>query len=178
MAEIKSTLDLIMEKTKHLSMDKEEKKAYKQEESMQSVRLAAVRFLNEERNADFLAREISRLPDEQLETAQGVCLNLFLERLSPIEDESRILTGVAKLTDPLRLEKWQQTIVELKTSAIEALEKIKADALAGAQNVLAAEGLQGTAVEPNLDENSPFLKEEKEALTHSFQGSLKKALTS
>ena len=55
------------------------------------------------------------------------------------------------------------------------MENIKADALVRARNILAAEGLQGSAIEPNLNDDSPFIGEEKEAIVKSFQASLKEA---
>ncbi len=177
MSQIKSTLDIIMEKTKHLSLNSEEKKAYKQKELAQKVGAAAIRFFNKERNADFLARELSLLPKENQQEGKKICMNLFMERLSPFEDTDRILTGAATLLDGAGYEQWKEVVSELKALYISKAEKAKEKIANQARDTLASEGIHGSAVVPNLGEASPFWKGEKEKLAKAYQEAVKNALT-
>ncbi len=177
MGEIKSTLDLIMEKTKHLSLNNEEKEIYKQKELDQKVRAAAIRFFNKERNADFLIRELGLLPEKNRQEGKKICLDLFMERLSPFEDNERILTGAAKLLDKAEYEQWQEVVSDIKNLYISKAEQAKKEVENQARGILASAGIQGPAVVPNTGDDSPFWKEEKEKIVKAFQDSIKKALT-
>lgn len=175
MSEIKSTLDLIMEKTRHLSMNEEEKSSLKQKELSRKVRGMALTFLQGEKNVKVFVQEMNALPSEQQQEAHRLCLDCFLERLTPFGNNARILTGVENLLGRTEGERWEAVVREMKKNIQEKqtglLEKAEIEAL----QFLASRGLQGPALLPVIKE-SRFWKEEEEKLVEAFQKSVQREL--
>ena len=176
MAEIKSTLDLIMEKTKHLSLNEEEKQALEQQELNQRVQVPLLRYLKEERDADHLAHELDSLPPEKREEGRSLCLDLFVDSLSPFEDKTRILAGVERLLGKTGRERWEKIIAPLEREYQEEREKAQAEATSRLREDLATAGLRGSALVPCVDEQSALWREEKEKSTKAFRDRVKKGL--
>jgi len=176
MAEIKSTLDLIMERTKHLSLNEEEKQALEQQELNQLVMVPLLRYLKEERDADYLAHELDSLPLEKREEGRRLCLELFIDSLSPFEDNKRMLAGVERLLGKTGRERWEKIVVPLEKEYQEQREAAQAEAARRLRETLAAEGLSGSALLPYVDGESPHSREEKERSTQAFRARVKKDL--
>jgi hypothetical protein len=176
MAKIKSTVDLIMEKTKHLSLNDEEKEALEQQQLFQRVQAPLLRYLQEERDANSLARELDNLPPEKRGEAKRICLELLLDRLSPFADNTRILSGVEALRGQTERERWEKTLAPLAEQHQEDLNKARAEAVARSQEALAAAGLKGSAILPKLDDQAPSWKKEREERIKAFRQRVKTAL--
>ena len=176
MAQIKSTLDLIMERTKHLSLNEEEKQALEQQELNQLVMVPLLRYLKEERDADYLAHELDSLPLEKREEGRRLCLELFIDSLSPFEDNKRMLAGVERLLGKTGRERWEKIVVPLEKEYQEQREAAQAEAARRLRETLAAEGLSGSALLPYVDGESPHSREEKERSTQAFRARVKKDL--
>jgi hypothetical protein len=176
-AEIKSTLDLIMEKTKHLSLNDEEKHALEQQQLNQRVQVPLLRYLKEERDADYLAQELDSLPLEKREEGRRLCLELFVDSLSPFEDNTRMLAGVERLLGKTGRERWEKIVVPLEEEYREEREKAQAEAASSLRETLAAEGLKGSALLPYVDGESPHSREEKERSAQAFRARVKKGLS-
>jgi len=175
MGEIKSTLDLIMEKTRHLSLKEEEKDSMKRDALVKRVQGLVFGFLNEGKKATVLAREFNELPPEQHEEARDMSLALFTERASPFEDNTRILAGVETLRDAAAREAWEEAIDGMKLSFEEQEKELRGGAGDRAREDLAAIGLSGPALLPNA-EAARFLQEEREKLATEFRNRLRKKL--
>ena len=176
MAKIKSTLDLIMEKTKHLSLNEEEKNALEQKQLSQRVQALVVPYLKGERDANYLAHELDLLPSESIEEGKRISLDLLLERLSPLEDNQRILLAVEKLDGEAARDRWEKMIAPLRSGFLDDLGRAREEATHRCLEALAAAGLKGPALLPRLNETDPVWKNEQEARLESFRASLKKAL--
>ena len=176
MAKIKSTLDLIMEKTKHLSLNEEEKNALEQKELSQRVQTPLVRYLKGERDANYLAHELDLLPPESIEEAKRLCLDFLMDRLSPVEDNQRILAAVEKLLGAAARERWEKMFAPLQSRFLDDLGKAREQAADRCREALAAAGLKGPALLPRVDEKDPTWKEEQEARLQALRAGLKNAL--
>lgn len=176
MAKIKSTLDLIMEKTKHLSLDDEEKKALEQQQLTQRVRPPLLRYLQGERDANSLAHELDTLSPEKLEEGKRLCLEILMDRLSPFEDNTRVLAGVEALNGDTEREHWEKTVVPLEKQYQEDLRQAREEAGSRFREALAAEGLKGSAILPRVDDRDPFWKEEREKRIKAFRESVRTGL--
>lgn len=175
MAEIKSTLDLIMEKTRHLSMNEDEKSALKNQELAQKVRGIAHAFLRGDKNIRFFVQEMNRFPPDQQEEARRLCLDCFLEQITPFDDNHRPLKGVENLLDKAAREHWDNTLGEMKKTVLEKQARVLEAVEEQTRQVLASKGLQGPALLPG-SEQSPRWKEEREKLVETFRASVKNTL--
>lgn len=176
MAKIKSTLDLIMEKTKHLSLNDEEKEALEQQQLAQRVQAPLLRYLQGERDANSLAHELDNLPPEKREEGKRLCLQILMDRLSPFEENTRILAGVEALRGDTERERWENTVVPLEKQYQEELRQAREEAATRFREALAAEGLKGSAILPRVDDSDPFWKQEREKRIKAFRESVRTGL--
>ncbi len=89
MGEIKSTLDIIMEKTKGLTMSAEEKAAFQKKETEDKAKGILQKYIDGVFNQDCLKSELLGL-DKTRQTMAFV-RRLCLERIEPGVDSSRLL---------------------------------------------------------------------------------------
>lgn len=176
MAKIKSTLDLIMEKTKHLSLSEEEKRALEEQELSKRVQASLFRYLNEERDADFLAHELDHLPVGKGKDGRSICRELLAAAISPSGDDERVFEAVGRLFGQQERERWQEAVAPLKRQYREALEGDRREVGKRCLEDLAALGLKGPALLPCVNDESPFWREEKEKHVKTFQKVVKEAL--
>jgi len=176
MAKIKSTLDLIMKKTRHLSLNTEEKNALDHQRLNQRVQASLARYLKGERDANYLAHELDLLPPESIEEGKRLCLGLLMDRLSPREDNERILSAVEKLLGEAGRERWQKVLGPLQRRFIDDLRQAREEAADRCREALAAAGLKGPALLARVDEQDPTWKEEQEKRIQAFRASVKTGL--
>ena len=176
MAKIKSTLDLIMEKTKHLSLNTEEKDALEKQQLNQRVQAPLARYLNGERDANHLAHELDLLPPETIEEGRRLCLGLLLDRLSPLESNRRILSAVEKLLGERARERWEKTIAPIERRFLDDHRKACEAAADRGREALAAVGLKGPALLVRVDEQDRAWKEEQEVRIQAFRAGVKTGL--
>ncbi len=172
MSEIKSTLDLIMEKTRHLSMNQEEKESVKKQELARKVRGIISLFLSEERDATYLDHQMKLLAEDDKNEGNKICKNLLIERIHSFEDNQRVLAGVEKLLGENERDRWEGIIEKLKTPLMAESEKTRLESESHFREILAAEGLRGPAILPR-PEKDPLLKEEKERVAKAFEQALR-----
>ena len=106
MGEIKSTLDIIMEKTKDLTLTDEEKNAFQKSETEGKVRGILQKFLDGLMDSKRLKEEIIGLGDKQYSLAKEALLKECLDRMEPGADNTpllEVLENAAGLdTDPVQ----------------------------------------------------------------------------
>ncbi len=176
MAKIKSTIDLIMEKTRHLALNEEEKDALAQQELEQRVQGLVVPYLKGERDAEYLAHELDRFPPETNKQARGLCLRLLMGRLSPFQDNGRILAAVERLSGGTERTRWEQVVAPLEVRYRQDAQKAREEAAVRCREALASAGLAGPALLPRVDEEDPVWKEAREAAARAFHTRVKTAL--
>lgn len=145
MPEIKSTLDLVMERTRHLTLSEEEKKAAQREEQLKKVPGYAQRFSEGLWNRDRLKKELDQVPDEFREEVIRQLIRHFLSELGLEEKDRKSLEGLQYLAqDKDRI--WVNQIGEVITS-FEKAEKEQLPALEERMKAeLSALGIGGSAV--------------------------------
>lgn len=151
MAEIKSTLDLIMEKTKNLSITAEEKENFRRKELTKKIRALLQGYLNQEINLDTLKGLLKKEEPEGLLSLKEVVKEELLDRLQPDVDHQRLfalmdkILGVNhKITDKM-ITTFHAEVSAKKEGKIESL---KSD--------LAKAGISGSAVTPNVNVDEMF----------------------
>ena len=144
MAEIKSTLELAMERTRHLTMSEEDKREHAAREFKESVNRLVLRFLDGQIDPDRFRTEFGRVQTGPFGKAEAAAE--IGRRIDPAADNSLVLdlikhglgydiSGIEAL-----LEKFRET---LHSEDRRTAERIRADLL--------DKGISGSAVIPNLD---------------------------
>ncbi|MEW6439448.1 MAG: hypothetical protein AB1640_00790 [bacterium] len=175
MAAIKSTLDLILEKTKHLSLNKDEKEVLKQQELADDVRRHVLPFLNEERELSAFQQWLTRLAPAQQDHARSICLDLFLGSLSPYHENGRVLSGVERILGETGRRAWEAALARRANNSAGLRQQALAEAEARFRELLASEGIRGSGLVP-CTECTPAWKEEERRLIARFQEDLRAEL--
>ncbi|NPU86345.1 MAG: hypothetical protein HPY65_17845 [Syntrophaceae bacterium] len=152
MAEIKSTIDLIMERTKNLSLSEEEKTAIRRREAEGKVKgwiqryrdgLATLRDLKKE-----FTEEKKTFPD-----AEQIFRSALLEHVEPAGENGAVFELMEKVlkmkTEPVR---------ELALACREELSRIVLEGLEAEREALRRKGVSGAAVIPNPNRDRALME--------------------
>lgn len=165
MGEIKSTLDLIMEKTKNLSMSPEEKEEIRRQEWLKKARGRIQRFLDDLIDLDKVKSEL--LDQEHPSGWENILKKELIDGLDPEADNEKRFQLMEKLLG-IHSEGFRKILEGFHQRL--ALERDKGAALIKSQ--LADRGYSGTAVIPNLDRDpswKPFVDLEKQDTKKRWQ---------
>ena len=99
MGEIKSTIDIIMEKTKGMTISENEKQEIKKKELIGKIRGLIQRFMDGVINLDGLKIEIASIEEDQEKIIREAVMNEFMSRIRLGEDNSALLE-VLGVTNP------------------------------------------------------------------------------
>ena len=147
MAEIKSTIDLVMEKTKGLSLTEEDKQNLKIEEDRRKAQAQVNRYLQGDMGLDEFLEHGASSP----EVIQREIFRVLVEALRPGREAfSRCLEAL----DRWKGQPCRVPLKRLKDLSIrfgKALQKRKRKVKAELWETLASRGVQGSAVEPNVE---------------------------
>jgi hypothetical protein len=145
MAEIKSTLDLVMEKTRDLVLSREEREAMEREEQMKKVPAAVQRYLDGATGLERLLEELDDFPEYLKPEIRCVAKRCLLDALVHGEEGVRSRDALDALAED-REKPWREQLARLfedhERNRREMLPQIRAEHL----EALAAEGIRGDAV--------------------------------
>ena len=143
MAEIKSTLDIIMEKTKGLSLSAEEKEALKREETAKKIRAWVQRFLDNKATLEEVKRELKEaLKDE---AARSLLRAELIAHLHPEGGNGKVFRMMKELlnlrTKPVeeKIDAFLKGLIVMRVARLKHLEE-----------KLAGSGIFGSAILPNI----------------------------
>jgi hypothetical protein len=145
MGEIKSTLDIVMERTRHLSMTEEEKDDLRKKELAGKVKGWIQRYADGQIDLNRLTPEIERERGENPRDIDGILRRELIERLEPDGDNRKTLELIERFsvldTAPLKgvIADFQAQLTEKREERLREMgEKLK------------GRGITGSAVVPNL----------------------------
>jgi len=167
MAEIKSTLDLVMEKTKKMEMTAEEKEELKRKEIFQKATGLFHRYLDGTISLTEIVREIGRLDPQSGARVKDILVSQWIEALSLTDDNERLLKGIDFLKDR-NVEEVNQKLHNLQDQYRSQKEVVKQEISLQLVEALRKEGIRGTGVVPNV-EGSPLWKERLNILNQIYQ---------
>ena len=150
MGEIRSTLDLIMERTKNLSLTQEEKQKIKQQEWLGKARGWVQKYLDGVVDLEELKAAIATLDDA--EAAGSLLRRELIEAVDPEGDNAKRWEALETLWG-LSPEPFLRIIEGFRTGVTEAGVR-RAGVL---RTRLAEKGISGTAVVPNLNRDPEWL---------------------
>lgn len=168
MGEIKSTIDLVMERTKGMTLSGEEKRHLEEEREERVAQGLTVRYLQ----GDVGLEELVRKSEGSSAPFGRAILNSMVEALVLGREEfPRALDALERLKgkelrEPLKRAK------DLSLQFAQALQKRRRRLKAELWDELAQRGVRGSAVEPNV-EASPRWTETLEELQQEFEPRLR-----
>ena len=153
MGEIKSTLDIIMEKTKGLTMSDEEKRAFQKSEVEGKVRGLLQKYLDGFMDLDILREEINAFGENRHKMAREALIKGCMDRIDPEEENTPIFDLLEHLSDvasgPIR---------KAQTEFYRDLEEGRAVREKGLMERLQERGISGSAVIPNLNADPEWVR--------------------
>ena len=97
MGEIKSTLELAMERTKHFTISEQEKEEMKQKEVLQKATSLFHRYREGHLSLNEILKGVERMEGRTATTVKEYLLSHWIDALSLDDDDERILKGVETL---------------------------------------------------------------------------------
>ena len=170
MAEIKSTLELAMEKTKRITISREEREEIKRKEILQKVNGLFHRYREDQLPLNEILREIERMDEKTRTMTKGILLSQLIDALSLNDAGERLLKGIEAL-EGKDIDEVKEKFHRLLSQCRKEKEKIKQGIRIRSEEALRREGIYGSAVEPKL-EGSEIWKKESEKLDHSYKTKL------
>lgn len=170
MGEIKSTLEIIMEKTKDLTLTEEEKKEFKQKDMAGKIRGIIQKFLDGILDLKRFKMEIAALEQDNRDMVTRLIIDDLFKKIGPEKDNTLFLqildTREGIDTAPIKeiMAGFQQRLAEEKA----VYEK-------GLMESLKNKGISGSAVIPNINADPHWIdhisemKKEFEERLRSYQ---------
>jgi hypothetical protein len=151
MAEIKSTLDLVLERTKNLAMTAEEKEKFQRREREENLRGWTRKFLNGLSDLKSLKKEMERVGKELQEEVRNILKELVIEQIKPEGDNRKAFQILEKL---LGINKDPYVAALRAFQARTASEQ--PEFLKRARLRLAEQGISGSAVFPDISRDEEW----------------------
>ena len=153
MGEIKSTLDIIMEKTKGLTVTKEEKESFRKKEAEGKVRGLLQRFLDGFIDLERLKNEIGDFGDKHDGIVGEALLRECMGRMAPGADNTKLLDALENALG-LDIAPIQKILQDYNHD----LEQQRINRQQVIQKKLEESGISGTAVIPNINADQNWIR--------------------
>jgi hypothetical protein len=167
MAEIKSTLELAMERTKKFAISEKEKEEMKQKEVLQKATSLFHRYREGYLSLNEILKEIEKMEKKAANPVKESLLSQWIDALSLNDDDERTLRGVESLKQR-NIDEVKQKFHHLLSQYQEEKERVGEKLRAQFTEALKKDGIYGSAAEPKLEGNEPWRKEE-EKLDHFYR---------
>jgi hypothetical protein len=165
--EIKSTLELALERTKKISISEEEREKIKQKETLQKVNGLFRRYKEGRLSLNEILRDIERMDEKTGALSKEILLSQWIDDLSLSEEDERLLKGIEGLKGR-EMEGVRAQLHHLLSQYQREKDRAKEEMMVRSIEALRREGISGSAVEPKLEGNELW-KEENEKLEHSYR---------
>lgn len=167
MGEIKSTLELAMEKTKNFAISEKEKEAMKQKEVLQKATSLFHRHREGHLSLNEILKEIERMEQKAAAAVKELLLSQWIDALSLDDDDERILKGIESLKRR-SIDDIKERLHQLLSQYQREKGKVKEEMRNLLTEALRKEGVYGSAVDPKM-EGAELWKKEKEKLDESYR---------
>lgn len=155
MSEIKSTLDLVMEKTRHLSLSENEKEEQSRLELTQKAKGLVSKVMDGKITVDHLRTEVQRLHDTHPENNDRVFIQVICNELELEQDNTPLISLLNDLFDLNT-----HNLTSLFADHQEAIQKIsQKKSVQIKQNLLRHHSISGSSVAPNLKKDPVVIAE-------------------
>ena len=170
MGEIKSTLELAMERTKKFAISEKEKEEMKQKEVLQKATGLFHRYREGHLSLNEILKQIGKMEKKTAITLRESLLSQWIDALSLDDDDERILKGIESLKGR-NLDELKHKFHYLLSQYQVVKGTIKEEVRVQFTKDLRRDGIYGSAVEPKL-EGGELWKKENEKLDLSYKAKL------
>lgn len=172
MSEIKSTMDLVMEKTKHLSMSKEEKEAQQKDEIKKTLKGLILKFKDQILSPEPFGRELKTLERATNFDVRSELVNEILGEID-LEKDNAPLTILLKEVCGIDAALLESILKEYREGVSSAKEGRVSEIR---EQLHASRKISGSAVVPNL-ENDPGWDRAIESVKETYRAQLEQIKT-
>jgi uncharacterized small protein (DUF1192 family) len=152
MGEIKSTLDLVMERTRHLSLSAEEKALQQRDEFNKRLAGLLQQYGDNALTVDELQQRVASLQAEMEMSEPQAITATVLNRVDPDEDNRHWLALLQK-TAPATQETLQKQLEGYSHRKAELMQSVEQRLL---EQLFNEDGISGPAVAPNPQKDARF----------------------
>jgi hypothetical protein len=170
MAEIKSTLELALERTRKMAISEKDKEEIRQKKLTEKVTSLFHRYQDGHAPLSELQKEIERMDEKTSVAVKESLLSRWIDALSLKSEEERLIKGIEWLNSG-HPEETLQRFRHLSSQYREEIDKIWQEVRTQLGEALKREGIGGSAIEPNV-EGDPLWKEGVEKLDHLYEKKL------
>ncbi len=171
MGEIKSTLDIVLEKTKHLSLSEEEKREQAREEAVKKLKGILQKYQDSKLDLPQIKKELDQLKSTHAVLDDQSLRKAMLQRIQLSQDNERCL-ALVQACYPLDTARLQSVLKDydnaLQSAAGKRSENIK-------EKLQQVHFISGSAVMPNLNADQQWATEQ-EALRSKYSRMLQREL--
>ncbi len=167
MGEIKSTLELAMERTKKFAISEKEKEEMKQKEIFQKATSLFHRYREGHLPLNNILKEIEKMEKKTATMVKESLLSQWIDTLSLDDDNERILKDI-ELLKGRSMDGVKQKFHSLLSQYLSEKEKVKEKVKVQFTEALKKDGIYGSSVEPKF-EGGELWKKEIEKLSHSYR---------
>ncbi|MCG6895421.1 MAG: hypothetical protein LJE65_17600 [Desulfobacteraceae bacterium] len=164
MGEIKSTMDLVMERTRHLSMSEEERAQHKKEDFRKRLQGLLQRYEDGSLSVDAVQQRFASLQGELGQSDRRPLIEAVLRRMEPDRDNRHWLE-LLKTMEPSVCGPLEETLTEHRRRRA---ERLKAGRQRMRERLARDFGIEGSAVVPN-PRRDPECRESLSALGRDTQ---------
>jgi len=168
--EIKSSLELAMERTKKFAISEKEKEEIKQKEILQKATSLFHRYREGYLPLYEIQKEIDRMEEKAANTVKEALLSRWIGALSLNEEDERLFKGIEWLKER-KPEELKQKFLRLLSQYQKEKEGVKEKVQVQLSEILRRDGISGNAVEPKIEGSELWEKEHKK-LDHPYQTKL------
>ena len=172
MGEIKSTIELAMERTKKFAISDKEKEELKQKEVLQKGGSLFHRYRDGHLSLNEVLKQIEKMEEKKATMVKKSLLSQWIDALSLNDDHERTFKGIEALNHQ-SLDEVRKKFHLLLSQYQGEKETLREKTNLQLTDALKKEGIYGSAVEPRL-EGSGLWEKEREKLDHSYRTKLEK----
>lgn len=157
MGEIKSTWDIVLEKTKTVEITSKDREQIKRAELNAKIHAILNRYMDSQGNREYLKDELKGLREEEREVVKRELLLQLMDSIDLAKDNGKAVEGI----ETLRGEKAAKALRELHLLISEyrsSREKKAREIEEVLRHTLAAMGISGSAVEPSLEGKKEWIE--------------------
>jgi hypothetical protein len=170
MAEIKSALELALERSKKYVISDEEREKMRQKEILQKAMGLFHRFKEGHLSINEMMKEIERMDDKMRERVKEILLSQWTEHLALDPDSERLFDALESLKGR-SLQSLREKFESLRSVYHHEIKEARQTLSLDLAEALKSEGIDGDAVEPN-PEGSEKWESRVERIDRSHQGRL------
>ena len=159
-----------MEKTKKFAISEKEREEMKKKEVLQKATSLFHRYREGNLPLNDILKQIERMEEMTAAAVKEFLLSQWIDALSLDDGEERILKGIESL-EQRNIDEVRQKFYRLVSQYQQEKERVKEKVKAQRREVLRKDGIYGSAVEPKL-EGDELWEKENEKLDHSYKMTL------